>query len=58
MKRALPAMFSKVDTLARLVVRSLPTPLEGIEAIAGDLAQVSRAEDLVDGDGSRVYNNL
>src|SRR5271167_2998654 len=27
MKRALPAMFSKVDTLARLVVRSLPTPL-------------------------------
>jgi hypothetical protein len=26
MKRALPAMFSKVDTLARLVVRSLPTP--------------------------------
>ena len=26
MKRALPAMFSKVDTLARLVVHSLPTP--------------------------------
>ncbi len=26
MKRALLAMFSKVDTLARLVVRSLPTP--------------------------------
>jgi hypothetical protein len=25
MKRALPAMFSKVDTLARLMVRSLPT---------------------------------
>jgi hypothetical protein len=38
MKRALPAMFSKVDTLARLVIRSLPTPQDLARARLGEAA--------------------